>query len=325
MESRVSVIIPNYNGGKYIKKCIDSVINQTYKNIEIIIIDDGSIDDSWERIIEIKCKRTNIVAIRQSNLNASIARNKGIDIATGKYVLFLDSDDTLFANAISDLVNNIENDRSDLAIGNFISKDLEGKIINKYEIVNRTKINYEPLSMIGTVPNPSNKLFRLDIIKKNKIYFGNVRIGQDLNLFLKYLLLCKKISLVNSNIYTWTVIRSSMSNTFNFRIFDIVESFKDVERFYSINNYKDIYNQHISALQLKHYYIQMEKQKYFKKRKERNIIVDYFKLNIKKIDLSHSINLKMYKKEYRNCKIKLKLGFLYKSHLYYYVDNIITK
>lgn len=321
MESKVSVIIPNYNGSKYIDKCIHSVINQTYKNIEIIIIDDGSIDDSWKKIIDIKNKRPNIVAISQSNLNAAIARNKGIDIATGKYVLFLDSDDTLFVNAISDLVNNIESDRSDLAIGNFISKDLEGNIINEYDIVNKTEINHEPLSMVGTVPNPSNKLFRLDIIKRNNIYFGNVRIGQDLNLFLKYLLLCKKISLVNSKIYTWRVIKSSMSNTFNFRIFDIVESFKDIERFYLINNKEDIYKKYITILEYRHYYLQMEKQKYFKERKARKLVVDYFKLNIGKVNIDRSVNFREYKKDYRNCRIKLKLSFLYKSKLYYYIDN----
>lgn len=322
MNSKVSVIVPNYNGSKYINDCINSIINQSYKNIEIIIIDDGSIDDSWIKIKDICKKNKNIVSIKQVNMNAAIARNKGIDIATGKYVFFMDSDDILFETSIEDLVNKIEIEESDLAIGNFISIDTNENIIKNYNIINENLVCNSPINYAGIVPNPSNKLFKMDIIKENNIYFGNVRIGQDLNFFLKYIIFCRKISLINKNIYKWRIIETSMSNTYNFRIFDIVEAFKDIRRFYDINNKYDLYQNYIKIIEYRHYYLQMEKQKYFKSKEAKKIVIDYFKFNLNSLKVKECLNFNLYISDYKRCKIKLKLGFLYKSNLYYYLDKI---
>ena len=108
MNKKVSIIIPNYNAGKYILKCMDSVIKQTYKNIELIVIDDGSNDGSWSIIQEYAKRNENISILHQQNLNASIARNRGIEVATGEYLIFLDSDDILYQEAIEKMVSKIE-------------------------------------------------------------------------------------------------------------------------------------------------------------------------------------------------------------------------
>ena len=187
MFKRVSVIIPNYNAGRYIDKCINSVLNQTYKNIELIIIDDGSIDESLNIIKEYSNKYKNILVMRQQNLNASIARNRGIENASGRYLMFIDSDDILYPDAIKKMVEIIEKDESDMVIGNFYVIDERDILKEKCIFTEEDRVEDKPIILNKIAPNPSNKLYRLDIIEKYNIVFGNVRIGQDLNFYLKYL------------------------------------------------------------------------------------------------------------------------------------------
>ena len=106
MDLKVSIIIPVYNSEEYIKRCLESVINQTYKNLEILIINDGSKDKSDEIIKSYKDDR--IKYITQENRGLSGARNTGIDNSTGDYIMFLDSDDSIDLDAVSLLVERIK-------------------------------------------------------------------------------------------------------------------------------------------------------------------------------------------------------------------------
>ena len=108
MEEKVSIIIPIYNAERYIERCICSVINQTYKNIEIIIINDGSTDDSMKLINRYKNKDSRIIVINQKNSGVSTARNNGINKSSGKYVMFVDIDDWLELNMIEEMVKKIK-------------------------------------------------------------------------------------------------------------------------------------------------------------------------------------------------------------------------
>lgn len=321
MNNKVSVIIPNYNANEYILKCIESVIKQTYKDIEIIVIDDGSTDKSWETMQEINKKYENIIMFRQYNMNAAIARNKGIDLASGKYILFLDSDDELFESAIEIMVNQIERVDADIAIGNFVSINENNLIIESHKIIKEDSVCENVFDYVDTVPNPSNKLFKLDIIKKNNIFFGNVRIGQDLNFFLKYISVCNKIALLNYDIYMWRRLEFSMSNTNNLRIFDITESFNDVKRFYLNFNKEYIYEKYIKMIEFRHYYLQMEKQKKFDKRSTRKLIINFFKIKLNNINVKECIIFEKYKNDYLKCKIKLYFSELYATRLYSFLDR----
>ena len=109
--SKVSIIIPVYNVEKYLDKCLKSVLNQTYKNIEIIVINDGSTDNSLKICKKYKDKR--IVLIDKENGGVSSARNKGLELASGKYITFVDSDDWLELDAIENMVSFIEKENVD--------------------------------------------------------------------------------------------------------------------------------------------------------------------------------------------------------------------
>ena len=119
MRALVSVIVPMYNCEKYIERCICSLIEQTYKQIEILVVDDGSTDGSAVIIKELQRKNCNLKYFYQKNQGVSIARNKAIDEAEGKYLLFVDSDDYLSSNYIEDMVQSAERDQSELVIAGY--------------------------------------------------------------------------------------------------------------------------------------------------------------------------------------------------------------
>ena len=228
----ISVIIPNYNNDKFIGDCLDSVLAQTYTDIEIIVVDDGSSDNSVAVIRKYCESNNNIKLICQKNLNAAIARNRGLSEAKGEFVMFLDSDDFLEKNALENLLNSLKSENADLAIGGYKEIDVDGKLLgftflpDEKNVCGKEKIVKE-LSKLG--PIPSNKLYRMDIIRKHDLCWGNVRIGQDLNFYLKYLSCCKKVALINKNIFLYRITANSVSRSFVFRIFDIVNSLADVK------------------------------------------------------------------------------------------------
>ena len=105
---KLSVIIPNYNSGKYLRRCLDSVINQTYKDLEIIIINDGSTDDSIKILNEYSEKDKRIKIIDQENKGVSFSRNVGLDISTGELIAFVDADDEIDQDMYEIMVQNLK-------------------------------------------------------------------------------------------------------------------------------------------------------------------------------------------------------------------------
>ena len=119
MEEKVSIIIPIYNAEKYIKRCIDTIINQTYKNIEIIIKNDGSTDNSINLINKYKNKDNRIIVINQKNAGVSVARNNGIKKRDGTYVMFVDIDDWIELTMVEEMVKIIKEQEVDIVRCNF--------------------------------------------------------------------------------------------------------------------------------------------------------------------------------------------------------------
>lgn len=314
---KISVIVPNYNNEKYLEKCINSIVNQKYDNLEVIVIDDGSTDNSVsiiEKIINKYCS-CDIKFIKQKNLNASIARNKGMDIATGDYLLFLDSDDELEDDILNKLNEIIERENSDLLIGNYIVVNENDELQKNNNFFDSEETNEKDVlfdKLIRLSPVPSNKLYSKRIIDKFGLYWGNVRIGQDLNFYLKYLLCCEKITMTDLSFYRYRIVESSMSRIYNYKIFDIVESFNDVKKFYKNNNGMDLYEKYIQIIELNHYSMQLKKCKYFTTMGSKKLVVDYFKQAEKNINYRKCVNL--HKRDKQNIfkfKIKVYMKYLY--------------
>ena len=119
MNDKISVILPCYNSEKYIEKCIESILNQTYQNIEIIIIDDGSTDHTLKILEKYKKENDKISIIKKKNTGVSDSRNIGIKEAKGKYIMFVDSDDFLELDAIEKLYLNIKKYKANIVRGRY--------------------------------------------------------------------------------------------------------------------------------------------------------------------------------------------------------------
>ena len=182
---KISIIIPVYNGELYIKECIESVINQSYKNIEIIVVDDGSTDNTYEILKPYK----NIKYIYQNNQGVSVARNKGIREATGEYIVFCDSDDIVSPDYVEVLFKN-RDEKGTVIVGfhtikadfcwNQKKKDRFKVYINTEQFLELLNKNY--------IQGPTCKLFKRAVLIEEDIYFDEkMNYGEDFKFVLGYI------------------------------------------------------------------------------------------------------------------------------------------
>lgn len=195
---KISIIVPVYNTRKFLEKCIDSVIKQDFKNYELILINDGSTDGSLEICKKFANKYDFIKSVSQDNGGVSKARNTGLSLAEGKYVIFLDADDSIEINSLRTLFLEAEKNDSDMVIGSYNKlrfSNKVGKVIRKNECVTREEVWNDMNKYEGYINTPWAKLYRLEIIKENKLLFQEGRsIGEDYKFNRQYL------QCINSNI-----------------------------------------------------------------------------------------------------------------------------
>lgn len=176
---KVSVIIPMHNSSKYILECVESVINQTYKNLEIILIDDKSSDDTLEKVSSLKDKRIRIIKLKK-NSGAAVARNKGIEESTGDYICFLDSDDYWVNDKIDKQVKFIK-DKA------FIYSKYQYLKNGKKHIANVPKsLTYNKLLKNSAIFT-STVMFNMKYLNKEDIYMPDIKMGQDYGCWYKVL------------------------------------------------------------------------------------------------------------------------------------------
>ena len=177
----VSIIIPMYNRSKYIEECINSVIHQTYKNLEIIIIDDASTDNSVEIVKSINDDRIKIIKL-EKNLGASNARNIGIKNAKGKYICFLDSDDYWVLDKLETQVNFIEKNNYSFIYASY--EYLSPRRRHKAKVP--TSLTYEKLLKNHAIFT-STVMLNMNYLKKDDIYMPDIKIGEDYATWYKIL------------------------------------------------------------------------------------------------------------------------------------------
>lgn len=185
MDNLISIIVPVYNVEKYLERCIESIVNQTYQNLEIILVDDGSMDNSGKICDEWAVKDNRIKVIHKENGGVSSARNDGLKKATGEYVGFVDSDDTVEPRYMEILLNLIIEKRVDMSIINYIEKYSEYEIKNETYIKNKEFYKENFFKYLFEISNYKgylwNKIFKREIIVTNNIIFDeNIYICEDL-------------------------------------------------------------------------------------------------------------------------------------------------
>ena len=215
MDPKVSVIIPVYNTSFYLKECIESVLNQFFLDFEIIIINDGSTDDSGKICEEYaKCDKR-IHLYHQKNQGVSAARNYGIQKAKGEWLVFLDSDDFVDKSYLSDFFSNLSG-RTELVIQGMNKYSTKVEMFyefSKREIISRDKF-LQQYEIIPYFFGPVSKLYKREIIKKNNLQFDNSKSFAEDTLFnLDYLSWCNnEILIINQRNYYYRATPNSLSS-----------------------------------------------------------------------------------------------------------------
>ena len=200
----ISLIIPVYNKEKYIRTCLDSLINQTYKDIEIICVDDGSCDESFNILKEYEKVDSRIIVIHQDNRGAGNARNVGIKSARGKYMQFLDADDFFEIDMVEKMYYRAEELHTDIVICNALQYDDETGIEEehawlRYQFVYNEPFSYKDVNNIFNITTSCiwNKLYNTEFIRNNNIWYQEIKTNNDTAFAIISLLLANRIACVD--------------------------------------------------------------------------------------------------------------------------------
>lgn len=219
----VSVIIPVYKVEKYLPMCVDSVLNQTYQNLEVILVDDGSPDDCPAICDEYAKKDKRIRVIHQKNAGLSMARNAGLDICTGDYITFVDSDDALHVAFVARLLAACEENGAEIAVGDFMKATpaeylpkIAAPLANKpVRVVDGREANmmlYRRSEWVRMV-TAWGKLFRRELLETER--FPDVKLHEDEALIYKLLYRSQQVAMVDGALYLYTANQGGlMANRF---------------------------------------------------------------------------------------------------------------
>ena len=271
MNPLISVIVPVYKVEMYLKRCIDSIVTQTYSNIELILIDDGSPDNCPQICESYKEKDSRIVVIHKKNEGLSAARNKGLDIAHGDYITFIDSDDWVSTEYLSKLYSSIKETNADIAIVNHKQvTDFPVKLSKKNRTIRLFSRQEALFELIARQNQPfvisCGKLYRKELF--NAIRFPTGKCHEDE--FTSHLLINKVSRIVYSDRTLYFYYQRPDSITRENHILDAIDAFENRLNFTIENNLKDLIS--FAAINLCWKYLNFAYEKYLKKDDYKHIL-----------------------------------------------------
>lgn len=205
--TKISIILPVYNGEKDLCRCLDSIYNQSYKDYEIVAINDGSTDSSIDILKEYKNRfRSKITVVDQENSGVAQTRNNGIEMAKGEYITFMDDDDYLDADYLETLVKEADSDSYDILISGYRRITREGKVLFSSKIKNKVFQKY-------IIVAPWARLFKRTFLIEQKIRFFQYDIGEDVCFNIHAYQKTERIKIVDYIGYNWVYNEVSVSNT----------------------------------------------------------------------------------------------------------------
>ena len=305
----VSIIVPVYNVEKYLARCLDSCLNQTFTDIEILCVNDGSPDKSLDILEHYKKFDSRIKIINKTNGGLSSARNVGVKEATGEYILFVDSDDYISSVVVEKTYNNAKTNNSDVVVFDYISGGVDTasqKTINRSQFLTEYEnkpFNSEDLGFDGFKFSPVttwSKLYRKDLIEN--IPFCEGIIYEDCPFWAEVYLSAKRITYVPLAMYYYLINRPGcITANLGENVFDIFKVYEHVENSFRNHNQYDKYQFDFTLKKLMdfiRYYFMIKpelKEKFYNKIMSLNIKIDYeYGLNGKYLDIEKSY-LRYYK------------------------------
>lgn len=259
--AKFSIIVPVYNVEDFLRACLDSVYSQTYKDFEVILVDDASSDKSGEICDEYKEKYPdNTVVIHQENMGAGGARNTGLSKARGDYICFVDSDDTITGDALCRIAKCIDEQNPDFVFITANNVDMEGNVLSvssrpEYE---NGKLYYldETPSVITTALNPWDKIIRREIIEKSGVLFPLRVFYEDIRTMSKWVVGCKSFVYLNDPVYNYTLRPGSTMNSEKvMRNAEIIDAMQDLVTWYAENGIYDKYRSELDFLIIDHVFV----------------------------------------------------------------------
>lgn len=316
---KVSVIVPVYNVEEYIDKCLDTLTNQTFKNYELIIINDGSPDNSESIILDYQKKYPKLIKYyKKENGGLSSARNYGIEKSTGEYLMFIDSDDYVSNDMVEKLYNKIDKEQSDMVICNYYRVTCKGKFIKNYNInPGTTNIKSNP-EIILNKQAAWNKIYKKELFSQNK--FDEGKYYEDLRLIPKLYLECKKIAFIDDFCYYYIERDNSIMKDINLeKNYEIVEAIDSLITYYKSHNKYERYKEEIEFMMLDNIMVSTF---------DRIICsTDNIKNNLKRYWDFIDNNFPNYKKNkyIKTWDKKRKLIYFLNSHKLYFITKLIFK
>ena len=221
-DKKVSIAIPVYNVENYLDKCVESIVNQTYKNLEIILVDDGSTDRSGEICDQWAKRDKRIKVVHKENGGLSSARNAGMKNATGKYILFEDSDDWVDKELVEKCVERIEQDKSDLVIFGYKKVDERGGDLGSFtfgnETLSRDEITEQLFKRILEMSfgYAWNKMYNLKVLRESNLEFdGSIIDREDLVFNMQLLSVLNRVSYLDFAGYYYLQRKTSLLHNSN--------------------------------------------------------------------------------------------------------------
>lgn len=225
----ISVIVPVYNARKYLSECLDSLINQTYQNLEVILVDDGSVDDSLRicRKYEACDERIHIVRF-EKNQGLSAARNAGIDTAAGEFIYFLDSDDYIRQDMLEIMYNAMLKNNADIVLCGYHRVDEEGRLLSRHPLTDieegSPETFYQLLAEEKCTCFMQTKLFRADLFEKLRFPVG--KMYEDIFVMADILKACKTVTVLGECFFRYRIHSSAFTKqSFKIVHMDIVEAY----------------------------------------------------------------------------------------------------
>ena len=223
----ISVIVPVYQVEHYLERCVDSILNQSYHNLEIVLVDDGSTDRGSVICDQYGTRNANVKVIHQNNQGLSVARNTGIEASTGEWICFVDSDDYIEEDMLEIMLLTAAEDLSDMAICGFVRCDDEDHVIKVKSFERQCIDSYQAMErgMAESLFTVAwNKLIRRRCL--GEIRFPKGKIHEDEFTTYRIVDRCEKISLVDREFYHYTLRSSSITqNSYSVKNLDAIEAF----------------------------------------------------------------------------------------------------
>ena len=244
---KVSVIVPIWNVEKYLPKCLDSLINQTLKDIEIICINDGSPDNCLNILKEYQAKDNRIIIIDQKNHGQGHARNSGLKIAKGEYIMFCDPDDYYELSMCEEMYNTIVDNECDSVVCDVnIVKETNSIFLKKIDFIGDYEQKYKGIKVVDNdvihliSVSPCIKIYKKSLIDEYNIVFPDGLIHEDLSFFYKYFSVCKNVFFLNKKLYNRLLRKNSIMYFVKIKkhnsFIDIILNIEDFFNFLQKNN-----------------------------------------------------------------------------------------